>query len=456
MAAALPSGVASDCHCNGACDSCASKSTAPSSGMAGMVGGQSFFVPGMTGGKRPAPCSPAGRRLTPPILPGHATQSAPVPEAPRGQYVPSVPMQSARQPRPSIPVGFGGGGGVPSRGDIPGTGTPKFQPGVPMVQPKRPANGGGKMSVPLVPSVLLPSKDNPPVDLVRKDVPQPPVPPAIIVTQAPMPTQLQPLPGRPYCADARLAGTELCAGAQVSDQCAATLANWLSANPGVPISAFLASSSAMGELCVDEFRRLLAPAGTKASGALPNYHRNSVYGYRPSGGWAEDLARVNAMNTEQVNATLGSGYQGASSWTHGGPVDLTPPAPSTPAVDYGALVAGIGGAVGATLGGVATIVNNAQQNRLRELQIEYANNAQGAQLALQRSALEMQQQIAQLNAQNTPAAQATVAALQQQLMATQAQLATQNSSAWSTGEILAATAAGVGVLGIVGYLALRK
>lgn len=354
-----------------------------------------------------------------------------------------------------------------------------------------------------------PPAKTPMTTLLVRDPSKDVAPPMVVTTLVPLPTALQPLPGRPYCADARLAGTELCAGAPVSDECARVLGAWLAANPGTPLAAFLASSSAMGELCAGEFVRLLAPAGTKASagfydapgygnpfgidgyawkqdrvrkpapfsyrgdgstmdwrkpsGALPNYHR-APYGFRPSG-LVYDSHGYTAE--EQANAA-GAGFTAAdlrafNESTAGQSLyrqELAQAAaaapPATPPVDYAALVAGIGSAVGASLSGIGTIVNQANQNRLRELEIEYANNARGAQLALQRATMEAQTEIQRLAAQNTPAANAAVQALQQQVADMSVRLQQPPASEWTTGEKIGAAAAGVAVLGFAAWLATRK
>lgn len=377
-------------------------------------------------------------------------------------------------PRPSQEDAFVGTGFTPTVGPRPTTAMrqpPRPQVAIPR-GPRTPINdnGGWRGNVPVPTMKTDPgTPQRTPVTLVLKDTPLAPGPTNVVLTNVPMPTALQPLPGRPYCADARLAGTELCAGAQVSEMCATILANWLKANPQAPLSAFLASSSAMGEFCASEFERLLAPSGTKASSGLPNY-------WRASGDAASD-ARDAEWNRQRLAALAGNGIDPAggylataADWTHGGAANLgfggvggetyAPPTPASPPVDYGALVAGIGTAVGASLSGLGSIVNNANNGRLRELEIEYANNARGAQLALQRTMFETQSEIARLSAAGTPQASAVVGVLQQQIVDMNTRLAALPQpgapTPWTTGEIVGAVAAGAAVVGLIGFLALRK
>lgn len=361
--------------------------------------------------------------------------TSPMPERPASTFVPPAPPPRARMQR--LPM-----------------------PPMTMERPGVPQDGGMAVFVPPPPPPRITSTDVPvrrPTPTVLKrpeDAPLADMP--VVLTIAPMPTALQPLPGRPYCADARLAGTELCAGAQVTEMCAGILAAWLVANPQAPLSAFLGSSSAMGELCADEFHRVLSPAGGKTSGALPNYHRASGVVNPDS---AEGRALAMGQQGYGILTDPGMGanvpYGGASSWQLDGAAWQAPPAPSSPPVDYGALIGGIGTAVGASLTGIGTIVNNAQQNRLRELEIEYRNNAQGAQLALQRATMETQAEIARLSQSANPQAQAVVGVLQQQVADMNARLAQANAPMSDTTKILL----GLGALVVVGggvYLATRK
>jgi hypothetical protein len=183
------------------------------------------------------------------------------------------------------------------------------------------------------------------------------------------------------------------------------------------------------------------------SGGMPNYHRASGLVTDSGGGYT--AAEIQAFNASQAGADL---YRQELAQA----AAAAPPA--SPPVDYAALIGGIGTAVGASLAGIGAIVNTQQQNRLRELEIEYANNARGAQLALQRSAMEMQTEIARLSAQSTPAAQATVTALQQQVADANARLnaaaaADQGMSPVTVGALVVG---GVAALGTVAYVLMGK
>lgn len=179
------------------------------------------------------------------------------------------------------------------------------------------------------------------------------------------------------------------------------------------------------------------------SGGMPNYYRAS--GLVPDSGGGYTAAEIQAFNASQAGADL---YRQEIAQA----AAAAPPA--TPPVDYAAIIGSVGQAVGGVFAGVNTAVQNAATNRLRELEIEYANNARGAQLALQRSAMEMQAEIARLSAQSTPAAQATVTALQQQVADANARLnaaaaADQGMSPVAVGALVVG---GVAVLGTVAYV----
>lgn len=183
------------------------------------------------------------------------------------------------------------------------------------------------------------------------------------------------------------------------------------------------------------------------SGALPNYYRAS--GLVTDAGGRYTAEEIQAFNQSQAGADL---YRQELAQA----AAASPPA--SPPVDYGAIIGGIGQAVGASLAGIGAIVNTQQQNRLRELEIEYANNARGAQLALQRSAMEMQAEIARLSAQGTPAAQATVTALQQQVADANARLAAAAAAdqGMGTGTAVALGVGAVALLGIGAYVVMGK
>lgn len=204
----------------------------------------------------------------------------------------------------------------------------------------------------------------------------------------------------------------------------------------------------------------------KPSGGMPNYHR-------PSGG-TPTLAEWTAQGNdpEQWQAAFGGEHTGSNAFTASNiqafnqsqaGADLyrrelaqaaAASPPSTPPPDYAAIIGSIGTAVGGVFSGINTAVNNAAQNRLRELEIEYANNARGAQLALQRSTMEMQAEIARLSAQSTPAAQAAVTALQQQVADANARLAAAAAAnqGMGTGTAVALGVGAVAVIGLGAYV----
>jgi hypothetical protein len=110
------------------------------------------------------------------------------------------------------------------------------------------------------------------------------------------------------------------------------------------------------------------------------------------------------------------------------PNPVAPPVPASPPVDYGRIIAASVAGVGTVLGGINTAIQNGQQNRLRELELEFARDARAGQLALQRLQIENQAAIQQLGAAGTPAATEAANLLQQQNMALQMQLQALNAN----------------------------
>lgn len=184
------------------------------------------------------------------------------------------------------------------------------------------------------------------------------------------------------------------------------------------------------------------------SGGMPNYHR-------PSG--LVDDASGNYTTAEQIQL-FNQSQAGADLYRRELAQAAAASPPSTPPPDYAAIIGSIGTAVGGVFSGINTAVNNAAQNRLRELEIEYANNARGAQLALQRSTMEMQAEIARLSAQSTPAAQAAVTALQQQVADANARLAAAAAAnqGMGTGTAVALGVGAVAVLGLGAFVLMGK
>jgi hypothetical protein len=170
-----------------------------------------------------------------------------------------------------------------------------------------------------------------------------------------------------------------------------------------------------------------------------------------------ELDRIGAPRNTATSADWTIDGMSADLYNQRNPV--APPVPTTPPVDYGRLIAGIGSAVGGVFQGINTAIQNSQTNRLRELELQYANERGAATLALQRLAIENQNAIAQLNGSASPAAAQTQQALQQQNADLSARLAAgnqQQQDGMSTGTTVALVVGGVAVLGGIAYLALKK
>jgi hypothetical protein len=197
---------------------------------------------------------------------------------------------------------------------------------------------------------------------------------------------------------------------------------------------------------------------------MPNY-------YRPTGdAFSDALARVNAMDTAEVNATLGTDgstdLSGESSLDRAAKGRLTAAQTAdsfargrdNPPTNYAAIIGSVGTAVGGILGGINQAVDQAENRRLRELEINYANNARGAQLALQTRQAELLGEISRLRA--TSATDPTTAALVQRLeqqgdqYRTAIQRMESESQGMSTGTTVALVAGGVAVAGGIAYLVL--
>jgi len=132
-----------------------------------------------------------------------------------------------------------------------------------------------------------------------------------------------------------------------------------------------------------------------------------------------------------------------------------PPPPPPP--DYAAILGGAAAGLREVFGGINTAIQNGENNRLRELELNYRNQANAGTLALQQRQLEIQQQIVQL--QRTPTADPNlVSALQQQSAQYREQIA--NTASSSTGMSTTATVGlvvgGLAVAGGAAYLLLGK
>lgn len=457
---------------------CGPSGCASPSGCAGCGG---LGRPTAPTGRIEAPCTCHGPKKAPH---GHASfGGGPTPPAQTSDgYVPPPPqMKTPRAPMPFVPR--------VAILDVPqdsGARSPFVPPPMKRAEGKRPmppVTRAEDSPMPDMPKAQVVTPFVPPP--VKRDAKQDPGPGQVTLirtepTQTPNTVTVTALPGislapnpfAPYCGDGRIdPNSEFCraaSGQGVSDYCQSELLKYLAAPAPKPtLERWIAAQ----ELCdQDALRRAANVAITVAakasaglygtSGALPNYHGNLARMFRPSGVVNPDSAEGRALAQGQLGYGIltdpGMGadtpYGGASSWTVNGQAWQAPPEPATPSVDYGALVAGIGTAVGASLAGIGTIVNQANQNRLRELEIEYANNARGAQLALQRATMETQAEIQRLAAQNTPAANAAVQALQMQVADMSARLgAAQQSTEWTTTEKAMAGAAVIAGLGFFGW-----
>ena len=433
-----------------------------------------------------------GRPIKRPSVPHYGGSSMRVPEIARaggGGY--NQPGPRLPSPPPALRLGGGqpnldrdrpkSGGGTP--GYVQRPSNVPTDTGIALRMPRAadlPSdNGGGIVRMPPPPAKQDGGKPGrpkqPSVELVPFTTP---------LVPDPQTQNLNPLP-RPRCEDPRLAGTELCAGTVVvSPSCRDLITNFLKDNPSAVPTDILAMLGTGGqwELCALEIRAALAPAGTKASsgmygrsGGMPNYWRASGYGYRPSGitpaeqalfdsyADAEDATSdrefgggatyrlvdpSNPSNVVQGNAT-------AADWARG---STPPPVPITPPVDYGRLIAGIGSAVGGVFQGVNTAIANSQQSRFRELELQYAQERNAAELALRRLAIENQNAIATLSAQGTPAASAAASQLANDNAALQVRIAalTADSEKMSTGTTVALVVGGVAIAGVLAYVVLKK
>lgn len=411
---------------------CACGGSAPSGSL---LGGSSFTPTGEGSGGH-CGCTGAkenGASPTPSVgaVPPRTTRDAPTPGSMfvPGSRVPRVgtpPVQFNVPRGPRVPMSDSNGW----RGNVP---VP------PMTTKSIPGNAPR-----LAPPIALPPKNPAPSSMERETPSQAPALPPVVMALPGL--SMAPNPFAQYCGNGIDPASELCRAAAstgLSDYCRDQLLAYLAApEPKSSLESWIAQQ----ELCSqDAFRAALgmakasmdakASAGLyRASGALPNYHR-APYGFRPSGdvataadwthGGPADLGSGGYIATASdwgtnpnalVDPGHGSGaYNGASSWTLGGPAtDIVPPAPATPPVDYAALVAGIGTGLGATLGGISSIVRNANDARLRELELQYGADARAGQLALQRATMETNAEIQRLARQGTPAANEAMQALQMQ------------------------------------------
>lgn len=203
------------------------------------------------------------------------------------------------------------------------------------------------------------------------------------------------------------------------------------------------------------------------SGGMPNY-------YRASGDLAADIAGFGAGTAAQGSMTfteaesmdiLGGGGDGMTAAEKGRltaaqTADAFARGRDNPPTNYAAIIGSIGQAVGGVFAGINQAVDQAEARRLRELEINYANNARGAQLALQTRQQELMGEIARLRA--TPAAtDPTTASLIQRLEQQGAEYRTaiqrmESDQGMGTGTAVALGVGAVAVLGLGAYVLMGK
>jgi hypothetical protein len=384
------------------------------------------------------------------------------PERPSSTFIPPPPRKRddnrAPMPRPTTTVVQSAPQGSP-RTDV-------ARPFVPPAPP--PSKDIARLPAPPLPKRV---EDAPIADEPRAFVPPPPPPksdngvplkqgglsPAPLLTQVGLagPSQ-SPGPFADYCADPRVAMTELCrsgADSGLSSMCRSAILNFLASKDTRTIREWAMEQ----ELCRDEILRALGTATGMAkasarlygaSGAMPNYYRASglVADYSGNYTTAEQIQQFNQSQAGQAVYQQELGQAGAAAMV------AAPPPP-----DYGAIIGGIGTAVGGVFQGINTAVQNAESNRLRELQLTFANQANAAQLALQARQIELQAEIARLNASGGggAAGQQLQMALQQQQAANAAALAAAGTPMSDTTKAVIAVGV-VGAVGVAAYLLTRK
>lgn len=152
------------------------------------------------------------------------------------------------------------------------------------------------------------------------------------------------------------------------------------------------------------------------SGGMPNYHRPSGLGEindefysdeidmttpewiaaHPDTGTAEALRRQGALSETERNAAFARGRD-------------------NPPTDYGRIIGSVSQAVGGVFAGINQAVEQAENRRIRELEVNYANNARGRELALRERGQELAGEIARLRAAPSAATDPAMATLIQRL-----------------------------------------
>jgi len=207
------------------------------------------------------------------------------------------------------------------------------------------------------------------------------------------------------------------------------------------------------------------------SGGMPNYYRASGYVGNPT----REEWIANGGDPEMWDASFG-----ADDGTGGGGAGMTAAEKGrltaaqtadafargrdNPPTDYGRIIGSIGTAVGGVFAGINQAVDQAENRRIRELEVNYANNARGRELALRERGQELAGEIARLRA--TPAAVAadpTTTAMIQRLeqqsneyRTTIQRLEQQSSQGMGTGTAVALGVGAVAVLGLGAYVLMGK
>jgi len=203
------------------------------------------------------------------------------------------------------------------------------------------------------------------------------------------------------------------------------------------------------------------------SGGMPNY-------YRASSGLAEDIAALGAGTAAQGSMTFteseaadilgGNGMTAAEKGrlTAAQTADAFARGRDNPPTDYGRIIGSIGTAVGGVLAGINQAVDQAENRRIRELEVNYANNARGRELALRERGQELAGEIARLRAAPSAATDPAMATLIQRLEQQGAEYRSAiqrletESQGMGTGTAVALGVGAVAVLGLGAFVLMGK
>ena len=296
-----------------------------------------------------------------------------------------------------------------------------------------------------------------------------------------------PNPFAPYCGpDNELTpASALCRAAGeagLSDYCRQQLLAFLASKSSQTLGSWIAAQ----ELCDQAaLRRAVGIAEAsiaaktsaglyRASGGMPNYWRASGYVGNPT----REEWIANAGDPEQWDASFGAddatnggGASGGGGMTAAEKGRLTAAQTAdafargrdNPPTDYGRIIGSIGTAVGGVFAGINQAVDQAENRRIRELEVNYANNARGRELALRERGQELAGEIARLRAAPSAATDPAMATLIQRLETQGAEyrsaiqrLEQQPSQGMGTGTIVAIGVSAVAILGLGAYALMGK